>query len=568
MKRKIEIMDTTLRDGEQTNGVSFSSFEKLQIARLLLEKLNVDRIEVASAAVSPQEQESVAQIIDWARQRNWQGRIEILGFVDNSRSVDWICKAGGEVINLLVKGSKRHCEIQLGKSQTEHIADIETTIQRAVDRGLQVQVYLEDWSNGFLNSIEYVRRMAAALLQMPIRCLLLPDTLGILGPEEVRTAIGEILERHPTAEIEFHGHNDYGLATANCLAAVEAGAKGLHVTVNGLGERAGNSPLEAVVTALHDKLGVKTGVNEKFITDASRLVETFSGKRIQSNRPIVGQDVYTQTAGIHADGDKKGNLYASRILPERFGRKRVYALGKLSGRASITNNLKMLGIELPIEQEKLLLQRIKELGEKKETITVEDLPFLIQDMFSKEETPTLFKIKDAIVITPLKGRPSAKIEVIYKGNSYYGKAEGDGGYDAFMKALATVARQLQLQLPELIDYEVRIPPGGKTDALVEAVIAWRSVSGDHLQTVGVSTDQVIAAIQSTEKMLNCLFAPKPVLAANSLAASSPASNSSATDSSVPNSSATDSSASNSSATDSLSPAPLAANSRTSDSLVS
>lgn len=521
MLKKIEIMDTTLRDGEQTDGVSFSAFEKMQIARYLLEKLNVDRIEIASARVSKGEQESMVEVLDWARQNGHDHRIEMLGFTDHKGSVDWIKSCGGSVINLLTKGSKRHCEVQLGKTLTQHLQDISKTIDYAHSQKVGVNVYLEDWSGGYLNSREYVREMVEAVGEFGIQRFFLPDTLGILSPEEVFAGVSDILDRSGDTPVEFHGHNDYNLATANCLGAVRAGVSGLHVSINGLGERAGNAPLESVVTALHDKLKVKTNIHEKSIMGASRLVETFSGKRIQSNRPIVGQDVYTQTAGIHADGDKKDNLYANPILPERFGRQRVYALGKLAGKASITNNLKMMGIELSEDKEKKLLVRIKELGEKKKNITADDLPFLIQDMFGSKDIRQI-EILDVKISTSLKSKPLAQIEVLYAGKTYTSSGDGDGGYDAFMNALKKIAPQMQLKLPRLMDYEVRIPPGGKTDALVEAIIYWQldtrqndtrikdpssefhHTSSRNMRTTGVSPDQNIAAVRATEKMLNAL----------------------------------------------------------------
>lgn len=501
MHKRIEIMDTTLRDGEQTHGVSFSGFEKLQIARLLLEHVRVDRIEVASARVSRGELETVKDIFKWAREKNLEGRVEILGFTDHKASVDWIGEAGGRAINLLTKGSLRHCKEQLGKTLEQHLADIEKTISYAASTGFRVNVYLEDWSNGFLNSPDYVRDMVKAMKAMPIHRFLFPDTLGIMSPDEVTAGIGDILSRYPELPIDFHGHNDYDLATANCLAAVKAGVLGVHCAVNGLGERAGNSPLEAVVTALHDKLGVETGVNEKALVDVSRLVETFSGKRISSNRPIVGQDVYTQTAGIHADGDKKNNLYANPILPERFGRERVYALGKLAGKASVQNNLKTLGIELSADKENMLLERIKHLGEQKQTVTPDDLPFLMEDLFGEAGARPV-RIVSAEIHSRLGASPSAKVELEYAGKSYAESGEGNGGYDAFMNALSRIAGRIDVELPQLVDYEVRIPPGGKTDALVEALIHWSLPGRKAFHTIGVDCDQVMAAIKATEKMLN------------------------------------------------------------------
>jgi D-citramalate synthase len=505
MHRQIEIMDTTLRDGEQTDGVSFSAFEKLQITRFLLEQLNVNRVEVASARVSSGEQQTVQQIFEWAASKNYVDRIEILGFVDGGRSVDWIKSAGGRVINLLTKGSRKHCELQLGKTLTEHLRDIEAVVLYAQDQGVRVHVYLEDWSNGFLHSPDYVREMLFALVDMPIVRFLLPDTLGLLSPDEVRQGISMVLDLFPDLHIDFHGHNDYGLATANCLAAVQAGVRGLHVAVNGLGERAGNSPLEAVVTAVHDKLGVKTTVNEKAITDASRLVETFSRKRVSANRPIVGADVFTQTAGIHADGDKKHNLYANPILPERFGRKRVYALGKLAGKSSIEMNLKNLGIELPPDQVERLWLRVKELGEKKAIVSPDDLPFLIEELLGEAQTRTVAVVA-ADIHTRIGAPPSASIRVRIDNLEYEAEATGDGGYDAFMKALNNIVKRAGMVIAELKDYEVRIPPGGQTDALVETVITWITPDQSVFRTVGVDSDQMIAAIKATEKMLNRMAA--------------------------------------------------------------
>lgn len=506
MQDFIEIMDTTLRDGEQTDGVSFNAFEKRHIAGILLEQLKVDRIEIASARVSSGEQRIAEEIFSWATQRGLLERIEVLGFTDHKASVDWIGGAGGRVINLLTKGSLRHCTEQLRKTPLEHIADIERTIAYAADNGMRVNVYLEDWSNGFLQSNQYVIDLVGALKAMPVGRILLPDTLGIMSPWEVEAGIRDCLDHHPEVEVDFHGHNDYGLAVANSLAAVRAGVRGIHGAVNGLGERAGNTALESLNTALLDKLGVRTNLNEEAITDASRMVAAFSKKRTASNQPIVGQDVFTHTAGIHADGDKKNLLYSNRITPERFGRKRVYALGKLAGKASITNNLKHFGIELSPEREQQLLQRVIELGEQKKRVSPDDLPFIIKDLFGSVKG-TAIQIKDAAIETKLGGRPTAQVVLEYRGETYARTAGGDGGYDAFMKALEAIATEIGLELPSLVDYEVHIPPGGETDALVETVIGWQMPgAGRHFNTVGVHPDQTIAAIKATEKMLNLLVA--------------------------------------------------------------
>jgi (R)-citramalate synthase len=354
---RVEIMDTTLRDGEQTQGVSYSPLEKLHVAKLLLKDLRVDRIEVASARVSSGEFEAIRQITEWARHNNLHRKIEVLGFVDGDISLNWIDDAGGKVINLLCKGSLRHLEKQLKKTPEKHVHDIKEIIRKAENRDMEVNIYLEDWSNGMIHSEEYVFYMLDSLKDENVRRFMLPDTLGILNPEQTFNFCKEIIERYPSLHFDFHAHNDYDLAVANVFSAVKAGIKGIHTTINGLGERAGNAPLSSVIGVLRDLTKTETGINEFEITKASKIVETFSGIRIPVNKPVIGDNVFTQTSGVHADGDSKDNLYYNNLLPERFGRKRKYALGKQSGKATIRKNLEEFGLFLSPESLTKVTQR-------------------------------------------------------------------------------------------------------------------------------------------------------------------------------------------------------------------
>ena len=308
MQPFIEIMDCTLRDGEQTSGVSFLPHEKLMIARMLLRDVNVDRIEVASARVSEGEKDAVSMICRYARQMSALEKVEVLGFVDGTQSIDWIEECGGKVINLLAKGSEKHCRQQLGKTVEEHIDDIMQSVDYATSKGRSVNLYLEDWSNGMKDSPEYVYAMMDALSKTKIRRFMLPDTLGIMNPLQVIEFFRKMRKRYPDVHFDFHAHNDYDLAVSNSLAAVLSGAKGIHVTVNGLGERCGNAPLSSVQVILKDQFDAKTSINESKLNDISRLVEGYSGIAIAPNQPIVGENVFTQVAGVHADGDNKDNL--------------------------------------------------------------------------------------------------------------------------------------------------------------------------------------------------------------------------------------------------------------------
>jgi D-citramalate synthase len=307
----------------------------------------------------------------------------------------------------------------------------------------------------------------------------------------------------PAVEFEFHAHNDYGLATANCLAAVQTGARGVHTSVNGLGERAGNGRLAEVVAAIHDKTAFRTRVDESRLLTVSRLVETFSGKDLATNAPIVGRDVFTQTAGIHADGDVKGDLYASELAPDRFARERRYALGKLSGKASLDQNLKRLGISLADADRDLVLRRIVELGDKKHTVVPADLPMIIADVL-KTPREQLVRI-EAWRVNVAKGElPHAEVTLAYGGRTAKAEASGDGGYDAFMRAVTRAVRGFGMDLPRLVDFRVRIPPGGRTEALVETLISWQHAGSGSFSTLGVDSDQMAAAVIATEKMLNAV----------------------------------------------------------------
>ena len=498
----VEILDSTLRDGEQTSGVSFLPHEKLIIARMLLNDLNVDRIEVASARVSEGEKEAVSMICRYAAKIDKLERVEVLGFIDGGKSVDWVVECGCKTINLLAKGSLKHCTQQLQKSPEEHIEDIVREVKYARQKGITVNLYLEDWSNGMKESPVYVYQLMDALCDVGIRRFMLPDTLGIMNPLQCVEYFRKMVKRYADTHFDFHAHNDYDLAVSNSLAAVLSGAKGLHVTVNGLGERCGNAPLSSVQVILKDQFNARTNIREDKLNDISRLVESYSGIVVAPNQPIIGDNVFTQVAGVHADGDKKDNLYCNALVPERFGRRREYALGKNSGKANIAKNLEELGLELTPEQTRRVTQRITELGDKKEIVTQEDLPFIVSDVLKHDAPEDKVKLVSYVVSTAYGLKPGANVKVEINGKAYEASATGDGQYDAFVKSLRYIYKKyLDRTVPILQNYAVTIPPGGRTDALVQTVITWND-NGKILRTRGLDADQTEAAIKATFKMLN------------------------------------------------------------------
>lgn len=500
---KIEILDTTLRDGEQMSGVAFTDDEKLSLAKLLLEDLKVDRLEVASARVSEGEFQAVKKICDWANSHGYIDRIEVLGFVDGETSLNWLQKAGCKVINLLSKGSLKHCQCQLRKTPEQHLADIKHSIALATERGISVNIYLEDWSGGMRTSPDYVYFMLDSLKDSGIKRFMLPDTLGILNPDDTFEYLSAMRNRYPALKFDFHPHNDYDLATANVYSAIKAGISSFHGTINGLGERAGNVTISSIIAIVKDHFGYEVNADEGKLYKVSRMVEMFSGIRIPTNKPLIGENVFTQTAGIHADGDNKNNLYCNALVPERFGRHRTYALGKTSGKANIKKNLEEMGIELDDEAMRKVTQHIIELGDKKEMVTREDLPFIISDVLRSQS------IKDKVDVvnfnfSTAKGLKSiVSVMVKIDGEFYKEAASGDGQYDAFMSCIKKIYANLDKELPKLIDYNVTIPPGGRTDALVQTTITWQ-MRGKEFRTRGLDPDQTMAAIKATIKMLNII----------------------------------------------------------------
>jgi D-citramalate synthase len=486
-------MDTTLRDGEQTPGVNYTPEEKLVIAEALL-RSGVDAIEVASVGISKGEAEAVRRIMDWAHTHGTKERIEILGFVDQTRSVDWIVENGGRVLNLLVKGSEHHCRVQLKKSVEAHLKDIGNTVEYAVGKGLTVNVYLEDWSQGMRNSESYVMTLTDGLSRLPVNRLMLCDTLGVLAPEEAGAYVRRMTEGFDKP-FDFHGHNDYGLAVPNSIAAIRSGASRVHVTTNGLGERAGNTNLSTLVVAARDLYDFQSNVKEDSLAMLADLVAGISGVDYAATSPVSGYMSSIQGCGVHADGDKKGDLYQNRLDPERFGRKRSYDLGKTAGMASIEQNCKQLGIEITQEQQRALLAKVKELGDQKVKVSQADIILLLHEVLSAKESGVILRDYQ---FTLRKGeQPKATVHLCFQEKEMTTSGVGDGQFDAFMNAL----RSIRPDMPELVNYHIGISRKGTSGALTEVTITW-SKNDDLFTTRAVNPDQLVAAMNATVRMLN------------------------------------------------------------------
>ena len=498
---RVIIFDTTLRDGEQSPGCSMNLEEKLRVAKTL-EGMGVDVIEAGFPIASPGDFEAVNAVAKVVKDSIVCG-LARSGNMDIDSAAEALKPAERKRIHTFISTSPLHMEKKLQMTPEE-------VHQAVIDSVTRARGYVEDveWSpeDGTRTDHDFLCKCVESAIKAGASTINIPDTVGYTMPNEFAELIRMVRERVPNSDkavFSVHCHNDLGLAVANSLAAVDAGARQVECTINGIGERAGNASLAEVAVMVKDKLGFEISIDESRITMLSRMVENFSGKWIAANTPVVGADVFTQTAGIHADGDLKGNLYVSRLSPERFARKRIYALGKMSGKASIANNLEELGISLSPEDQAKVLERVVALGDSKHVITAEDLPFIIADIMESKEYQHI-ELHNCSINTGLDVDSTASVLVTIDGDEYQSSGAGNGGFDAFMDAIEKILNEKEFVMPLLADYEVHIPRGGKTDALTECIITWQT-DDQEFKTRGVDSNQVLAAVKATLRMINVML---------------------------------------------------------------
>ena len=485
--KKIELMDSTLRDGEQTAGVSFNSKEKESLAFALYDA-GIRRIEMASACASDQDLEAIKNTIKSLEDTGCKNVVECLSFILKPH-IDWIKSSGAACANLLVKSSTDHVAQLRGKNSDDHIRDVLEVVDYARENGLCVNAYLEHFSYGVQHSRQYVYDLIGSLGKAKIQRIMLADTMGLFSLDQTGKYVRDITQEFPEMHFDIHAHNDYGLATANTLAGIKSGCLGAHVTVNGLGERAGNASLETVAVSLKDFFGIET-INEDKLMALSKLTKTLSGAKIEANHPIVGRNSHVHKAGVHAHGALKG-LYTNPLLEKnRFNKRVSYDLGKLSGKASVFVELEKMGIKNPdpdiVAQ---LVGEVKMLSEKKNIVTINDLLLLYLQKMNKDASGyTLEKVDMRKVYAGAKTSALAEVTLGSGEVSSTVKAVGDGGFDAIANAI----KEITGAKIKLKDYHVGIPPGDGTSSLVDTAIEWQH-NKRVLKTRGIHTDQDIAA---------------------------------------------------------------------------
>ena len=494
---RVIIFDTTLRDGEQSPGASMTKEEKLRIARAL-EKLRVDVIEAGFAIASPGDFEAVKSIADTIQDSTICSLARAVD-ADIDRAAEALVNANSGRIHTFIATS--HMEHKLRLQPDQVIEQAVRAIKRARNVCADVEFSCED---GGRSEIDFLCRIIERAIDAGARTINIPDTVGYAIPHQFAETIRQVIERVPNADkaiFSVHCHNDLGLAVANSLAAVTAGARQVECTINGLGERAGNASLEEIVMAIktrQDVLGVQTGIVTEHILSTSRLVSSITGFPVQPNKAIVGANAFAHESGIHQDGVLKHRETYEIMSAQSVGwHANRLSLGKLSGRNAFRTRLQELGIELSDQDElNAAFARFKELADKKHEIFDEDLQALVSDTLT--DVVERMRLTYLDVTSRTGETPVAKVSVEVDGVEQQATSPGSGPVDAAFRALEQIASSgANLQL-----YSVNAITEG-TDSQGEVTVRLEK-GGRIVNGNGADTDIVIASVKAYINALNLM----------------------------------------------------------------
>lgn len=484
----LRFLDTTLRDGEQTPGVSLNPDQKLEIASRLSD-IGVDVIEAGSAAASEGERAAIRLIVDAGL------TAEICTFVRALPiDIDYAAECGADSIHLVVPVSDLHIAKKMRKTRDAVVTMAMDAVEYAKSRGLIVELSGEDASRA---DQEFLRSLFSAGVGHGADRLCFCDTVGLLTPEKVAAYIPPLVKIAP---LSIHCHDDLGFAVTNTMAALRCGASCAHVTVNGLGERAGNTPFEEMVMALEVLYEYRTRIKKEQIYLLSSLVSRHTGIPLAVNKAIVGEMAFTHESGIHAHGVIREPLTYESVRPEQVGRKRRIVLGKHSGSASVEAALLEMNYQADENQIKEIVKRVKQLGDAGKRVTDADLMALADAVLAIECKPVI-KMRQFTAVSGSNMIPTASVTLVVNGQEMTGAATGDGPVDAAMEVLRKcVGEVADIRLEE---YHVDAIRGG-TDALVEVTVRL-SKDGKIITSRGARTDIIMASVEAMIAGMNRLL---------------------------------------------------------------
>jgi len=499
---RVIIFDTTLRDGEQSPGASMTGEEKLRIARQL-ERMRVDVIEAGFAIASPGDFQAVKTIADTIKESRVCSLSRALD-ADIDRAGEALANAAAGRIHTFIATSPIHMKYKLQMEPDQVIAQAVHAVKRARNLIDDVEFSLEDASR---SEMEFMCRIIEAAIDAGARTINIPDTVGYAVPHEFGAHIAELISRIPNADkaiFSVHCHNDLGLAVANSLSAIGAGARQVECTVNGLGERAGNASLEEIVMALRtrkDLMNVETNIDTTQIVAASKLVSSVTGFPVQPNKAIVGANAFAHESGIHQDGVLKHRETYEIMTAESVGwNTNKMVMGKHSGRAAFRARLEELGTSFASDAElNNAFSRFKELADKKHEIFDEDLMALVSNTRA-EASSDRFHLSSLSVQSQTGETPNAELVVQMDGEELKTQAKGSGPVDAVFNAIETVAKSGA----SLLIYSVNAVTEG-TDSQGEVTVRLEK-AGRIVNGLGADTDIIIASAKAYLHALNLLAA--------------------------------------------------------------
>ncbi len=492
----IRIFDTTLRDGEQTPGASLTPEEKFEIA-LKLNDLGVDTIEAGFPIVSKGETKAVKKIA------NEGLRAEICGLARSDlEDIDKAISCEVDCVHTFIATSDIHMKYKLKLNKEEVLKSAVKSVEYAKKHGVVVEFSPEDASR---SDPKFVLKVIKAVCDVGADRINWPDTVGVMIPNEIYRMISEIKEAI-NIPISVHCHNDFGLAVANSLAAIDAGATQVHATINGLGERAGNASLEEVVLGLNLLHKKKTNIDTKLLFETSKLVSRLTGIPVQPNKAIVGENAFGHEAGIHTHGVSSYPLTYEPINPELVGRKRWFQAGKHAGTRGLKTKLEEAGLHLSQKQMKQVVSRVKEIGDKGKLVTDADLYSIGRAvMGGLSEEQRVLSLENLSVLTGTNIVPTASVKILLNEKEYIASDTGVGPVDSAMKAIQKIVSPIvDIRLRE---YRLEATTGG-SDALAEVLIKVEDSEGNIVSARSAREDIVMASVEAMIEGMNKILTKK------------------------------------------------------------
>lgn len=494
LPKRVRIFDTTLRDGEGTPGVSFTPDQKLLIARQL-DRLGVDTIETGTPVSSKGERDATASIVKAGLDA------EICALARCTKGdIDAALDCGVDCVHIYIATSEIHLKHKLKLSKEQALERAVKHVEYAKDHGVLVEFSAEDATR---TELDYLKRVYLEVVEAGADRVNVPDTVGVITPRGMYYLISQ-LKPVVKVPISVHCHDDFGLATSNSLAAVEAGAEQVHVTINGLGERAGNASLEEVAMALRALYGIKPKIKTKLLVETSDMLERLTGISMPPNKAIVGDNAFAHETGVHVHGVLEFPGTYEPISPELVGHRRRLVLGKHTGKHSVAKHLRDLGIRVRKEQLVEIAKRVRELGDKGKLVTEADLLAIAEDVLGTlppEEKVVV--LEEATVVTGSTVTPTASVKLRVKGEERVGSATGVGPVDAALAAIRNVMREIsRLRLKE---YHLDAITGG-SDALAKVTVKLEDERGNIYFATGVREDVVMASVEAMVNGINRYFA--------------------------------------------------------------